>query len=420
MTSFEVDVPERDPPAPPDSCAATLPDVHGLASFGREGWLGLGQRLRAVGIDSEAVQPLTAQIAKGQAAIVKWELRRRRDAAAHALRMFVMADPVTADEAREVLGPERPVDRMLDVGLLREAEEGGLVCAFSTDLVRIGGYDRFILSDELTQGGDAVMGPSEATLVLSGFARPRAPTAKALDLGCGAGTLALAVSPYCDRVVATDVNPRAIALTQINAWMNGIVNLDLRSGDLFAPVPDESFDLIVSQPPYVPRPRELRPAAYLFGGPRGDEMPLRLLRQVAGHLAPGGFSIVVAAWPVVDGDMPLLRKLREAAGPARNLSMLLLFDEATDVAEYCTMYGAIHHRYRGAAVERDVIRYREHCEHLRIRKIVLGYAVLRRGADDQPGWVSAMPFGPTAQMPATRESIDRLFAEGDIASRRGA
>jgi methylase of polypeptide subunit release factors len=403
---------------PSDAPAASLlPDTSGLSSFPRESWLLLGARLKAIGVHSDGVRPYVARAARGGLAVVKWELRRRRDPASPAMRMFVFRDAVTDDEARAALGPDLPLERMLEIGLLRPLDDGKVVSAFSMQAVNAAGYELRVLSDELALGGDAVMGPSVATLTLAGFARPRVRTARALDVGCGAGTLAMAMAPMCERVVATDISTRALALAQVNAWMNGIENIDLRQGDLMAPAVG-AFDLIVSQPPFVPWPVDIAPSLYLFGGPRGDELPLRLLGQIAPHLAPGGFGITMAGWPIVEGDPPLLPRLREAVGPS-NVSMLVLFGEGTDVDDYCATYGAIHHRSASEARDRDVIRYRDHFEQQNIRKVVHAYAVMRRAAGDQAGWTSALQFGRTLEIPARRESIEDMFAEGDRELRRG-
>jgi methylase of polypeptide subunit release factors len=405
----------RAPDRQPDQAighGGEVPDVAGLSSFPRESWRALGVRLKTIGLSSDAVGPHLTRVARGGAAIVKWELRRSRDAAAHAMRMLVFRDPVTADDAQTALGPELPLEKMRAIGLLRQTDDGKVVSAFPVQAVNAAGYELFVLSDELAPGGGAVMGPTPGTLSLAGFARPRVPTARALDVGCGSGTLAMAMAPMSDRVVATDISARALALAQFNAWMNGIENIDFRQGDLMAPVVGV-FDLIVSQPPFVPWPLGMPPAAYLFGGARGDELPLRLLGQITKHLAPGGFGITMSGWPIADGDPPLIPRLREAVGPSKGLSMLVLFDEGTDVDDYSTTYGSIHHRHASSRQERDIIRYREHLERRKIRRVVQAFTVMRRGTDDPGGWTSALQFGKGCEIPATRESLDALFAEGD-------
>src|SRR5437660_1567412 len=75
---------------------------------------------------------------------------------------------------------------------------------------------------------------------------------RVLDLCTGSGLLALtAALRGASTVVAVDVSRRAVLSAQLNASLNGVTVRALR-GDLFAPVRGRRFDLIVSNPPYVP------------------------------------------------------------------------------------------------------------------------------------------------------------------------
>jgi release factor glutamine methyltransferase len=75
-----------------------------------------------------------------------------------------------------------------------------------------------------------------------------------LDLCTGSGLLAVhAARRYRCRVTAADLSRRAVASARLNAALNGVRVRALR-GDLFDPVGGEQFDVIVSNPPYVPNP----------------------------------------------------------------------------------------------------------------------------------------------------------------------
>jgi release factor glutamine methyltransferase len=127
------------------------------------------------------------------------------------------------------------------------------------------------------------------------------PTPLVADVATGNGAVALAIKTERSEaeVWATDVSPEAVALAQENAR-----RLDLQihvvEGDLLQPLPDKDrggFDLVVSNPPYVPLdeadsvPREVRadPPSAVFGDAALSE---RLLREAATWLRPGGFAIV--------------------------------------------------------------------------------------------------------------------------------
>ena len=160
----------------------------------------------------------------------------------------------------------------------------------------------YLLSDYLGVGSavDAVMGAGETTAVLWQAARPSRPLRSALDLGCGAGTLALLLAAHAGRVIGCDINPRAIEFSRFNAALNGIANVEFRCGDGYAPVSGERFDLIVSQPPYYPR-HSGAALTFLHGGERGDEIARRVVEGVAGQLAAGGRALIFSSWLEDDG-----------------------------------------------------------------------------------------------------------------------
>jgi release factor glutamine methyltransferase len=123
------------------------------------------------------------------------------------------------------------------------------------------------------------------------------PASAVLDLCTGSGVLAIqAARRGAGRVVAVDVSRRAVIAAALNARLNG-VRVDARRGDLFAPVGGERFDLIVSNPPYLPGPvTELprRGASRAWeGGPRGRAFVDRICAGAPAHLRPGGSLLVV-------------------------------------------------------------------------------------------------------------------------------
>lgn len=75
-----------------------------------------------------------------------------------------------------------------------------------------------------------------------------------LDLGTGCGAIALAIAkerPHCD-ITATDVSDAALAVARENANRLALVNIEFLCGDWTAPVAGRTFDIIASNPPYVP------------------------------------------------------------------------------------------------------------------------------------------------------------------------
>ncbi|MGW1004335.1 HemK2/MTQ2 family protein methyltransferase [Streptomyces sp. NPDC002520] len=74
-----------------------------------------------------------------------------------------------------------------------------------------------------------------------------------LDLGTGSGVLAVEAARLGAQVTAVDISWRALAATWCNAVLNGRT-VRVRHGDLASAVPGRRFDLVVTNPPYVPAP----------------------------------------------------------------------------------------------------------------------------------------------------------------------
>jgi len=115
---------------------------------------------------------------------------------------------------------------------------------------------------------------------------------RVLEIGTGTGIIAVIVSRKCSKVTATDINPQAIDCTARNIITNKAYNVELRKGDLFEPVQDEKFDLILFNTPYLPTSEEERVDEELDaawdGGEDGRKIIDRFLTDVKDHLNPGG------------------------------------------------------------------------------------------------------------------------------------
>jgi hypothetical protein len=164
------------------------------------------------------------------------------------------------------------------------------------------GRDWWVVSDltpgldgaPITVSADYVLGISSASTSLAQLT-VREPVGRALDLGTGCGVQALHLAGHAQHVVATDVNERALAMTRLNARLNG-VTLDVRGGNLFEPVAGERFDLVVTNPPFVVSPATGARLVYRDSGLPGDEMVRRVVSTVPQHLEPGGRAQVLANW----------------------------------------------------------------------------------------------------------------------------
>jgi release factor glutamine methyltransferase len=135
-----------------------------------------------------------------------------------------------------------------------------------------------------------------------------------LDLCAGTGVLALlAAREHGADVVAVDISRRAVLTTQINARLNDVTVTAIR-GDLFAPLNGHRFDLIVSNPPYLPTangsPGSHSSARAWDAGRSGRQYLDRICEEAPAHLRPGGALLLVHS--SVCGERPTISALQAA------------------------------------------------------------------------------------------------------------
>ena len=142
----------------------------------------------------------------------------------------------------------------------------------------------------------------------------------ALDFGTGSGCLAiaLALKAPATQVCAAEISPDSLVIARQNAASHGLAErLRFFQGDGFAALPNESrFDLIVSNPPYIPAAeietlepevRDHDPRGALDGGADGLEFYRRLATEAGAFLKPRGKLMLEFG----EGQAPALREILE-------------------------------------------------------------------------------------------------------------
>jgi release factor glutamine methyltransferase len=134
-----------------------------------------------------------------------------------------------------------------------------------------------------------------------------------LDLCTGTGALAIEAASSGAAATAIDISRRAVWNVRLNALLNGVRVTPLR-GDLFAPVAGRQFDVIVTNPPYVPAPDERLPEGGIDrawqAGLNGRVLIDRICSSVTPHLAPGGAVLIVQS--TINGESETCALLEEA------------------------------------------------------------------------------------------------------------
>lgn len=329
---------------------------------------------------------------------------------------FTLGAPVAAERLAAAV-PRTGLRGLADLGLLTgdggghpdvAADRGDLVRA-SCDLRPHGDEDHawWVASDlgELSRPGplrtDHVLGIGGASATLASWT-PRPQVARALDLGTGCGVQALHLAAHVGQVVATDLSPRALAYAAFNAALAG-QEWDLRHGDLFAPVARESFDLVVSNPPFVITPRRPDVPRYDYrdGGRPGDALVREFARSAGAHLNPGGIAHFLGNWELGAGQD--WRAMWEDWLAGTDVDAYVVQREVQDPAEYAETW-ARDGGHRPGTPEYDALlgAWLDDFEARGVEAIGFGVATLHRPAAprapyrdlvDHRGPVAA-PMGP--------------------------
>ncbi len=142
---------------------------------------------------------------------------------------------------------------------------------------------------------------------------------RVLDLCCGSGCIGLSLKHHLPGIDLTlsDLSEDALSLTRDNACRLG-VDVHILQGDLFSPLSSLRFDLILSNPPYIPTDecpglqKEVlfEPLSALDGGGDGLDFYRRISREASAHLLPCGCLMLEAGYR----EAPAIRSMLLAGG----------------------------------------------------------------------------------------------------------
>lgn len=310
------------------------------------------------------------------------------------VRLFLLQRPVSRARAAAAL----PLEECLADGwLVQVGESGGQgadqeadpefgACVDIRPYGGPDGQDWFIVSDLGCAVGGAggignkdegvVLGVGGASTTLAGIT-VRTPVSSALDLGTGSGIQALHAAQHATLVTATDLNPRALDFTRLTLALSGAREAELLQGSLFEPVDGDTYDLIVSNPPFVISPGAR--LTYRDGGMGGDDLCRTLVREAGERLNDGGYAQFLANWQHVEGE-EWQDRLRSWV--PRGCDAWIVQREVQDVTQYAELWLRDSGDHR-ADPEAYALRYEAWLDEFEARKtkaVGFGWITLRRNA----------------------------------------
>ena len=338
-------------------------------------------------------------------------LRRLGDAdpLALLLRLFLLDTAVEPEDAERLLG--RDARELLGRAGLLTTEEDGLL----DGTVRIVPHEHLLIaSDRYAEGHPdhvaAVHGPS-ATLAHLTLRRP---VARALDVGTGNGVQSLLAAAHAERVVATDLNDRALAFAAFNAALNGIENVEFRAGSFFEPVAGEQFELVVTNPPYVISPE----SSFLFrdSGLPKDAVSQQVVRALPVHLAEDGYASVMISWVQEPGEATARPAGWVEGSGCDALIVHTGSDEPLSIAAQWNRDARSDAEAYAAAID----RWLDYFETEKIERIAFGCVVLRRrtATGDRPNWIRATRM-PTLRLEPAGTQLEQIFSAHDFLAALG-
>ena len=320
------------------------------------------------------------------------------------VRLFILDLDVALDQLAPSIAPLT----VEDLARLRVVERRDGV---ARPLIRIVPHDHLLIaSDVRLRAGEAapsdhVPGVHRPSVSLAHLTVRRA-ARSFLDLGTGCGVEGLLASPHAERVVATDVSPRAVNFSAFNAQLNLAANIEHRVGSWFDPVGDARFDTIACNPPYV-----ISPASefiYRDSGLKGDSVSEQVVRSIPAHLAEAGFATVQISWVAdPDGDaVDPVRRWVEGSGCDAWLLHYRTDKPLETAAVWNQMESGDPARY-AHLIDTWLAYYRE----LGIRGIAYGSLLLRRRQGTN--WFRTDPL-PANRLKPGSDHIIRVFAAHDL------
>jgi SAM-dependent methyltransferase len=240
---------------------------------------------------------------------------------------------------------------------------------------------------------------------------PTKPCESLLDLGAGSGVAALiGAANYARHAWAADVTARATRVAEFNVELNGLTNVTVLQGDLYEPVSGQSFDRIVSHPPYMPANEN--GLIFRDGGEDGEALIRRIIAGLPDHLRPGG-RFYCRCMATDRRGAPLEQRVRNLLGETGDEFDVFVISKLTfPIGPYlCNSLTA--GTMAAADFEQQLRMYKRH----EAESVVIGFVVIERHAAPRPPLTvrRPLPSGADADPTAIDWLCERERTAGDPA-----
>lgn len=233
---------------------------------------------------------------------------------------LLLGQPVRTGLLRRAWGRDL-VDGLLDTGLL-EGTAGGKVRTTNYGLVSYLGRFFLVSLNPYYPGSrdpDASIYVGGDSLTLAAHLPYGRRFERVLDLCAGSGIQGILLAPVAGEVVSVELNAEAVQAARFNGALNGVQDrLRVRRGDLYDPLANGRFDLIVANPPFIPVPAGVPFSGVGAGGEDGLDVLRPLLEGLPARLAEGGEALVYAEG-VGDAEGPFVRDVVSQLAEAEDI-----------------------------------------------------------------------------------------------------
>lgn len=355
----------------------------------------LRHSLESAGFSREALLALNL----GEGPMAPWKLRAAfagKGRLESLVRLLLLGDELPIAQAAEAFAPV-PISTLSACGLL--VVSGGRARASATLMPMDG---RLTLRDFDPVEARAVMRPDHVPSIslstsMVASLTPRVRVARALDIGCGSGYQALRLAAHADRVVATDVNERALNFAAMTMSLNSIDNVELRKGSFFEPVEGERFGVIATNPPFIISPDHS--LIFRDSGMRGDGVSEMLLSRLPDFLEEGGWATMLFNWHHRAAAEWHERPTSWVRG--RGCDAWLIKFRADDAETYARTWLAFGRPHLTPQEEVRLAEWMAHYKELNAEVICLGAMTLRKRTPE----VGAAPNWTRWDAPPTQDGL---------------